>query len=420
MPDFKIIQGAALPVLRSMPDESVHCCVTSPPYWGLRSYGTEPQVWGGLQDCGHEWGDEQLRGGPAGKQGATGQRADRRNVAEQESGSKSQGAWCQLCGAWRGELGLEPTPELFVEHTVEVFREVRRVLRADGTLWLNIGDSYNANQGKQNLDVLGQEYAGGGHKASRSLTNTVRPRPDWLKPKDLVGIPWMLAFALRADGWYLRSDIVWHKPNPMPESVNDRPTKSHEYIFLLSKSERYHYDAEAIKEKSTGTAHDRSRKERSMDGQKTVPTGERNGIRAPGVNPKSQKWPNGWSAEAGRHDGIGDGRFRPKQNASFSAAVVGIVEFRNKRSVWTVPTEAYPEAHFATFPKALVRPCILAGCPKGGTVLEPFTGSGTTLEVAMELGCNAIGIELQPDYIPLIEKRLAQDVLPLETSHGNL
>lgn len=362
-------------------------------------------------------------------------------MVEQESGSKSTGAWCQGCGAWRGELGLEPTPDLFVEHTVEVFREVRRVLRQDGTLWLNIGDSYCSDAGMADAGVNERRKAIGigarpeherrnfrvkqdkdpkrGNAASDQPYKFIRPGGD-LKPKDLVGIPWMLAFALRADGWYLRSDIIWHKPNPMPESIKDRPTKSHEYIFLFSKSERYHYDAEAIKERTTGSAHDRSRKERSVDGQKTLPTGERNGIRPPGVNPKSQKWPNTWSAEAGRHDGIGNGRFRPKQNESFSAAVVATVEFRNKRSVWTVPTQAYHEAHFAAFPEALIRPCILAGCPKDGTVLDPFAGSGTTLAVSVELGCNAIGIELQPDYIPLIEKRLAQDVLPLEAVNGNL
>ncbi len=207
-----------------------------------------------------------------------------------------------------------------------------------------------------------------------------------LKPKDLCGMPWRVAFALQADGWYLRSDIIWHKPNPMPESVRDRPTKAHEYLFLLSKSERYYYDADAIKEPTTGSAHHRGQ----------------------GVNPKAEKWPNAWSAESGRHDGVGNGRFRPKQNESFSAAVVRTVERRNKRTVWSLATKPYPGAHFATFPPKLVEPCILAGCPVGGVVLDPCAGSGTTLLVAKEHGRNSVGIELNPDYVKMARVRLGQ------------
>jgi DNA modification methylase len=300
--------GDCLEILPLLPAESVNCCVTSPPYWGLRDYGTD------------------------------------------------------------GQLGLESTPEAYVTKMVAVFREVRRVLRDDGTVWLNLGDSYNGSGG-----------VGGNGKQHTNQGSVDRPdnRAGWsgLKPKDLVGIPWRVAFALQADGWYLRQDIIWHKPNPMPESVTDRCTKAHEYIFLLSKSSKYFYDADAIKEPVSGTAH----------------------ARGHGVHPKS--------TEPG--SGI-------KQNSSFSAAVKGLVDERNKRSVWTVGTKPYPGAHFATFPPELIAPCIMAGCPEGGTVLDPFTGSGTTAAVAQKNGCKFVGCELNPEYIELIKKRFAQRSFLLE------
>lgn len=297
-----IIQGDALSVLKTLPDESVHCCVTSPPYWGLRDYGVS------------------------------------------------------------GQLGLERTPEEYVSRMVEVFREVRRVLRDDGTLWLNIGDSYARTGGEQ----------GGGNRERMHMEGTQRrmtaiPFGSGLKPKDLVGIPWMLAFALRADGWYLRSEIIWHKPNPMPESVKDRPTKAHEQIFLMAKSQDYHYDAAAIDEPADPEA-----------GRDTT-TARRNP-------------PPGAKTDSGFQNGR---RFKR----------------RNKRSVWTISTWPFPEAHFATFPQKLIEPCIMAGCPKGGTVLDPFAGAGTTGLVAKRLNREFIGIELNPEYVTLAEKRLAQQVL---------
>lgn len=227
-------------------------------------------------------------------------------------------------------------------------------------------------------------------------------RGAFLKPKDLVGIPWMLAFALRADGWYLRSEIIWHKPNPMPESVTDRPTKAHEQIFLLAKSKRYYYNAGAIQERASDDTHARYARGRS-DTHKWADGGPGNQSIAKsfehmrtrnGVHPKC--------AAAG--SGI-------KQNESFSAAVKDVVETRNKRTVWTVATQPFPEAHFATFPEDLIRPCILAGCPAGGTVLDPFSGAGTTGLVAKENGCEYIGVELNPDYVAMSEKRLCQEVL---------
>ena len=299
----RILVGDALETLRKLPDQSAQMCVTSPPYWGLRDYGVD------------------------------------------------------------GQLGLEPTPEQYVERMVAVFREVRRVLRDDGTLWLNIGDS----------------YAGGRAAPASSAVLFLRGETD-CKPKDLVGIPWMLAFALRADGWYLRSDIIWSKPNPMPESVTDRPTKAHEYLFLLSKRERYYYDAGAIREANgDGIPWGGQGDKKTLHAQGGN-HGERS-IHRPGSRTDMLQW-------------YGNGR--------------------NKRTVWTIATEPYPEAHFATFPTALVTPCILAGCPEGGTVLEPFAGSGTTLQVAKELGRKSIGIELNADYAKLATQRLMRVPQPME------
>tara|TARA_R100001015_G_C4580596_1_gene137136 strand:- start:48 stop:878 length:831 start_codon:yes stop_codon:yes gene_type:complete len=259
------------------------------------------------------------------------------------------------------QLGLEETPEEYVANMVKVFSEVKRVLTKDGTLWLNLGDSYAGNcsrtsTGRQGMgDAREGIYTKGG---------------EGLKAKDLVGIPWRVAFALQADGWYLRQDIIWHKPNPMPESVTDRCTKSHEYIFLLSKSSKYYYDNEAIKEKAQTNGERPTLEERYAKGEP-----KRHGLA-------------GASA-------CGAGGFGVSEDGT-----------RNKRSVWTVNTKPYKEAHFATFPKKLIRPCIQAGCPKGGVVLDPFGGSGTTAEVANGLGRDAILCELNPEYCELIKKRL--------------
>ena len=309
-------QGDALTVLKTLPDESVHCCVTSPPYWGLRDYGCD------------------------------------------------------------GQIGLEQTPEEYVARMVEVFREVRRVLREDGTCWVNLGDSY-CGPPKGNPGVRGNINGGKRDGANNDLGSVAVDKSSLpgLKPKDLVGIPWRVAFALQSDGWWLRQDIIWHKPNPMPESVRDRCTKAHEYVFLLTKSARYYYDAEAVKEPFAD---------------------ERQG------NPGRYKWKHGAIGIAGggpnslhKGDGIVDG-----WNADRKATG------RNRRSVWTITTKPYSGAHFAVMPPDLVEPCILAGCPEGGIVLDPFAGSGTTLYVANKLGRLAIGIELNPQYITLAEQRL--------------
>jgi len=390
---YEIYQGDCLEVLRTLPDESVHCCVTSPPYWGLRDYGVD------------------------------------------------------------GQLGLEPTPDEYVAKMVEVFREVKRVLKPEGTLWLNLGDSYAGSM--KGIGADGQSYAGQKQATNKGSVGIYQDKPPkaneiGLKPKDLIGIPWRVAFALQADGWWLRSDIIWAKGNPMPESVTDRPTKAHEYIFLLSKSERYYYDNEAIKEDA-------------LNGDPAQPRGRLATLssREPQVNGGRRK-----QDEVGKrtYEGFND-RYQPLSK-------------RNKRTVWNINTKPFPESHFAVFPPEIPEICIKAGtsekgcCPKCGspwarvverkrfarneidpsdprhrpntyhgaygdingkcdagytetstigwqptctcginetvpcTVLDPFAGAGTTLWVAEQLGVNSIGIELNPEYCEIIRRRM--------------
>jgi DNA modification methylase len=274
-----------------------------------------------------------------------------------------------------GQIGLEPTPEAYIAAMVEVFRCVREVLADDGTLWLNIGDSYARQGGKhseQPRNWDGREKDPGAMHATRHIDNL----GDKYKAKDLIGIPWMLAFALRADGWYLRQDIIWHKPNPMPESVRDRCTKAHEYLFLLSKSERYYFDSEAMKEPAIyGEAH--AKKSTSW-----------------GTN---RKHPNKANVEDYAYTGDNHTCHKDKDGKYV----------RNRRSVWTVATRPYKGAHFATFPPALIEPCILAGSRPGDVVLDPFMGSGTTAAVALQHGRQYLGCELNPDYAPLQAERLS-------------
>lgn len=377
---MRLYHGDVREVLRGLPAGSVQCVVTSPPYWSLRDYGIEPNVWGGKDGCEHDWSLASRNGAAEAYTGA-GRWQHGSNTEEGTAILRSDrpGDWkrmtfesdiCGRCGAWRGALGLEPTPEMFVAHTVDVFREVRRVLADDGTLWLNIGDSYNAYNGNRGTD---SPYAGNRAAKEPALPTGYGLAAKDLKPKDLVGIPWMVAFALRADGWYLRADIIWHKTNPMPESIRDRTTKAHEYLFLLAKSERYRFDSDAIREQATDVGRENGREGREED--------ER--ARPPGSNPR----------KLARLDYSERGR--------------------NKRSVWSIPTAPFAEAHFATFPPALVEPCILAGCPEGGTVLDPFIGSGTTAMVARRLGRRAVGIDLNAEYLAMAVRRCGQMSLEL-------
>jgi DNA modification methylase len=360
-----ILQGDALEQLRMIPDESMQCCVTSPPYWGLRDYGTASWE-GGDESCDHlMMGGYRQDGGRERIDGFNG--SSKSNLA-----SKPYLHECGKCGARRvdAQIGLEDTPEEYCAKVVEVFREVRRVLKKDGTLWVNLGDSY-WNGGAQKRDG-GHDFVDGGKPkllAAKGsiLQSKLAPVEGW-KPKDLCGIPWHVAFALRADGWYLRQDIIWSKLNPMPESITDRCTKAHEYLFLLSKNERYYYNAEAIREKNGNEYSWEEYNKKLGNNNFGGSIATRFGI--------------------DKHDG---GKSHPNG--------------ANKRSVWTVPTAPYAEAHFATYPPDLIKPCILAGSRPGDTILDPFAGSGTTGEVALEFGRKAILIELNLAYIPLIERR---------------
>ena len=347
----EIINGDCIDVLKKLKNNSINCCITSPPYFGLRDYGTASWIEGD-PNCDHK---QYLGGhGKASKKQCTSKGTQKYNYKNV----------CHKCGAKRVDfqLGLEPTPEEYVEKMVSVFHEVKRVLKDDGTLWLNIADSYNSSDGKHKHDAgqrgLTKSRTKIGRVPGRSLNN--------LKPKDLIGIPWMLAFALRSDGWYLRQDIIWKKPSPMPESVRDRCTKAHEYIFLLSKSQKYFYDAEAIKEPVTNSS--RQRLTQNINAQ------------------------------------YGSDRVPFKTNGPMKA--VGTVDGRNKRSVWEVTTKPYKETHFATFPEKLIIPMVKAGCPKGGTILDPFFGAGTTGVVAKKFNRNCIGIELNKDYVKIAENRI--------------
>lgn len=323
-----------------------------------------------------------------------------------------------------GQLGLEATPAEFVANMVEVFDLVRELLADNGTLWLNLGDSYAANRGYQvpstlmNGDMTNKAQAGDGHGMKAASLG--------FKPKDLMGMPWRVAFALQDAGWYLRQDIIWAKPNPMPESVTDRCTKSHEYLFLLSKSERYYYDQEAILEPCSPNTHARL----AQDIQNQVGSERANGGAKTNGNMKAvsrkQTIPSGWATDTNRQTVEIEGRYshkrklaeagngKVKNNESMDAALAIMPTVRNRRSVWNIPTEAYSEAHFATFPTALVEPCILAGSPVGGIVFDPFLGSGTTAQVAQALGRQWIGCELNPEYFALQDKRTRQNGLALE------
>lgn len=464
-----ILQGDCLAVLKTLPEASVHCVISSPPYWSLRDYGVQPSVWGGNPRCDHEFVSAGAKEGYTSKRKwqhtANGRGEEQpaektlRDPVTRENFPEAwnqveQGAFCRHCGAWCGALRLEPTPDLYVEHIVSVFREVRRVLRKDGTAWVNFGDSYAAG-GKGGGGSFMAERGDAAWK-KRSALNGWRSAPKGLKAKDLCMIPARCALALQADGWYLRSDIVWAKPNPMPESIVDRPTKSHEFMYLLAKTARYYYDAEAVRESATDTGRMNGRDGRDEDPR----------ARPPGSAPRTL--------------------------ARLDYSALG----RNRRSVWIIPTQPTPEAHFATFPEALVDPCLRAGtseygccaicaapfrrivekgeplaeqkavsgadasgeyvgeavknydgtgaqnpsavkvrilegmrarvttgwaptckCTDAGepqpcTVIDPFSGAGTVGVVAANLNRRYLGIELNPDYIAIAERRIAA-VAPL-------
>lgn len=339
----KVIEGDCLEALKQIPDQIINCCVTSPPYYALRDYGNEKQI------------------------------------------------------------GLEKTPEAYINKLVAVFHEVKRVLKDDGTLWLNIGDSYWGS-GSRGYDFTGKMSEASllqqGSKGTINLSGLpkLQNNSNGYKKKDLIGIPWMLAFALRNDGWYLRQDIIWSKPNPMPESVKDRCTKSHEYIFLMSKSPKYYFDYEAIQEKAISAdieQYNHGEVDIRFGGSKYGDNDD------PHYATKSGKT---WQPQYKNLE------YNGQQNHSFhERRAEGLQDeiymVRNKRDVWNVATQPVKEAHFATFPEKLIEPCILAGCRVGGVVLDPFFGSGTTGRVCVGLNRQYLGIELNPEYIEISEKR---------------
>ncbi|MDR2883405.1 MAG: site-specific DNA-methyltransferase [Alistipes sp.] len=325
-----IYSGDAKEVLSTLPDNSIDCCVTSPPYYGLRNYGVA------------------------------------------------------------GQIGLEQTPDEFIDRLVGVFREVRRILKPEGNLWIVIGDSYNGSgKAGRNPEYMGRHTSFG--KPHNPKTCGYPVRVAGLKPKDLTGIPWRLAFALQADGWWLRQDIIWQKPNPMPESVTDRCTKAHEYIFLLSKSRKYYFDRRAISEPVADSTVARC----SQDVER-----QKGSDRVPGKTNGNMK------ACLPRYGGDKYTATPDKFHQTKSGNMYDLRPTRNKRSVWTVSTKPCKEAHFATFPDTLIVDCIKAGCPPGGVVLDPFIGSGTTAVAALRNGRRYVGIELNPEYIEIAEKRI--------------
>lgn len=378
-----ILQGDCRLVMQRMASEQFHTCVTSPPYWALRDYGVPPSDW-------------------------------------------PEATYTPMCGlppitvpAWNGCLGLEPTPEMFVGHMVLIFREVWRLLRKDGTLWINFGDTYAGSMKGRNADGVGNP--GGMHKQHQGQFSGSIDYKSFksssLKNKDLAGIPWRVALALQADGWYLRSDIIWNKPNCMPESVRDRPTKAHEYMFLLSKNEQYYFDLDAIKEPIAASSIVRLSQDlegqqgsaRANGGAKTngnmKAVGGSKGAFGPAQSRKRERgnaktFRGGGAYTLGRSFNNSDSIDRES-----TGNVPNYSGMRNKRSVWTVATAQCSEAHFATFPEKLIEPCILAGAPVGGGVFDPFGGIGTTLKVSLENNRECTIIEINSDYINISKKR---------------
>ena len=360
-----------------LPDQSVDCVVTSPPYWGLRDYALEPSVWDDNASCDHQWvykhHDHEMRRGINLSRSSASTRGGAIKISQFDRNTYDV-ATCR-CGAWLGTLGQEPTPEQYCTHMVAVFREVWRVLKPTGTVWMNLGDVYAQSGASGGSSPVGPRKT---RQTDRTAQLKIGGMMGFgLKPKNLFGMPWRVAFALQADGWYLRSDIIWSKPNPMPESVTDRPTKAHEYMFLLTKSPRYYYDADAIREDGPSYT-------RKAGGYK-------------------EHYKQG-ASRFGRKGGFGDS----------DVTTYG----RNKRTVWEIPTQPYPEAHFATYPEKLVEPCILAGSPEGGVILDPFVGSGTTLVVAQKLGRKGVGVDSNAEYLKLAQKRLESLSLPFDFASG--
>ena len=368
-PWVDVFNGNCLDILSELPAESVQACVTSPPYWGLRRYdGQQDYIWGNHSGCEHEWADKSY----VRNDDQTAGSKQKTNVGSVDRDVPIQHHRCLKCQAWKGAYGLEPAPEMYIEHTVEILRAIKRVLKKDGIVWWNIGDSY-AGSGKagNNPDYFGKHTEFGkpsSHIERFGLSGIV---PRGLKPKDLCLIPFRVAIAAQQDGWYVRSVIIWSKPNPMPESVKDRPTESHEFILMLTKSHKYYFDMEAVRE----PARDWGDRDRA-------------------------KYRMGTDDPLLKHHGLVKGDF----------ASIG----RNIRSVWEITTHRYSGAHFATFPEEIPKRCILASTKPSEVVLDPFGGSGTTGKVAKQLGRKAILIDTSAKYCDMQISRIQAVSIPLE------
>jgi len=469
----ELLTGDCREILAALPAESVQCCVTSPPYWGLRDYGLAPSVWGGEPTCEHRWGGRLQRSGGSQKQGESSQRKNRANVKAQEKKPEC-GQFCTRCGAWRGCLGLEPTPDLFIAHLVEIFRAVRRVLRPDGVLWLNLGDSYcNAGSRNQGMGLNGKRRGGmantdGSWASAKANHGDVRHRlkGSGIKHKDLVGIPWRVAFALQADGWWLRSALPWVKRSAMPESATDRPNSALEYVFLLTKSARYFFDMEAVRVRLAEATFERDQYTRILDND---------GPQAVRHDHETQANP------AGRHLRNADLWFQSL------AEPHGMTFLGDEPVGLDVNPAGFADAHFATFPEWLVEPLVKAGTSEKGccaecgkpwvrvvqrsggttgqswhdhsrdgevgmsqaswpggvgasknaegkayevrttawrpackcradpvpcTVLDPFSGAGTVALVAARLGRRAVGIEAKAEYNAMAARRIGKALSP--------
>lgn len=373
----KIICGDCLEVMREMPSKSIDMCLTSPPYWGLRDYGVE-QIFGGDKDCEHEWGEkiiQKQRGAAAGESAQVG------NQKNKIQGTHiNQGNFCLKCHAWKGQLGLEPTPEMYIEHMTEIFHEVKRVLKKEGTLWLNVGDTYGGScQGGGDTGLSKERYR------KELLTYTDKPQKK-LMPKCMLMIPERLAWSLIQDGWILRNKIPWIKPNCMPSSVKDRFTNKWEYVFLLSKNRKYYFDLDSVREPHSFNRWSLSNPIGSKFAKQAAPGQTQHSWQRKGY--------------AGYFDGEGNLLVHPKG--------------KNPGDIWTIPTVPCPikGIHFATFPEELCRKAILPGSPEEGIVLDPFCGIGTACYVAQRLGRKFIGIDIKQEYCEKADKeRLAQAVL---------
>ena len=373
---IKFLQGNCIDKIKELDDSSIDCVVSSPPYFGLRDYGTEPQIIGGNKNCNHIWQtfkrDGNCWGIPNRNIDGQAQTKKTNNSIVKEQEQKK----CSKCDAWIGQLGLEPPYQDYLANTVKVFETFEPKLKDTATIWWNVGDSYSSGSRKTTtLQTVRKPKSNEISKSKQKYLDGLIVRPaiqTGIKEKDLLLIPNRVAIALQESGWYIRSEIIWHKPNPMPESIKDRPTSAHEKIWLITKSKKYYYDADAIKE----------------------PVAEATITRLSEKNLKNQK-----GSTRGNGGMKSNGNMKP----------VGNMETKNKRNVWTITTKPCKEAHFATFPKDLIEPCIKAGCPEGGVVLDPFGGAGTTGIVARSLNRTAILIELNPEYIEISKNRIDKE-----------